>query len=571
MGSVSAGWGAQADAAGLVDALGRRRVRRRAARRRHLDRARHVRRTAARRRTAPRARRSHARARRSGHRPGSPRPRRRAPVRPRPPARSAARPAPRHRRGARPAAVGDRVGDRPPGGLPQRRRQGGRQRPRRRADRAPIADVSTGGSSRSTSSPATTSRPPVPDELVAADRHRAHRRHRRDRPGDDRAAGVDTSGHHDEPTVPLEPDMPALEGFRRVLANLLASVDANLPGTIDDIDAEFLHDLRVAVRRSRSVLRHGKRVLPADVLAWSQPDLKLLGQLTGPPRDLDVLAEEWDGYVDDARRRWRRRRPRTGARPARRRPRRRPPAARGRPRVAAGRRTARPLADVAGSAGGSTGTARRATAGRRRRPAHREGRAAPRSTTAGRSHPDTPAEHVHEVRKDAKRLRYLLECFGSLLPAGERKAFVKRLKALQDNLGEHQDAEVHADMLRTVAGELPVDDAARHARRRRPARRATRAAPRRRRARRSPTASPSTTASRPAEAMRAMLDGAGRVKILATYSIKGGVGKTTAAVNLAYEARGPVPGCCCGTSTRRARRRSSRASSRRSRVGRASW
>ena len=69
--------------------------------------------------------------------------------------------------------------------------------------------------------------------------------------------------------------------------------------------------------------------------------------------------------------------------------------------------------------------------------------------------PETPAEHVHEVRKDAKRLRYLLECFGSLLPAAERKTFVKRLKALQDNLGEHQDAEVHAGRLRTVAGELP--------------------------------------------------------------------------------------------------------------------
>ena len=112
-----------------------------------------------------------------------------------------------------------------------------------------------------------------------------------------RAAGVDLEGHHDEPTVPLEPDLPAIEGFRRVLANLMASVDANLPGTIDDIDAEFLHDLRVAVRRSRSVLRHGKRVLPADVRAWSHPDLKHLGDITSPPRDLDVLAEEWDGYV----------------------------------------------------------------------------------------------------------------------------------------------------------------------------------------------------------------------------------------------------------------------------------
>ncbi len=45
-------------------------------------------------------------------------------------------------------------------------------------------------------------------------------------------------------------------------------------------------------------------------------------------------------------------------------------------------------------------------------------------------------------------------CFGSLLPKRARKQFVKRLEALQDNLGEHQDAEVHIHMLRDVATEL---------------------------------------------------------------------------------------------------------------------
>ena len=69
--------------------------------------------------------------------------------------------------------------------------------------------------------------------------------------------------------------------------------------------------------------------------------------------------------------------------------------------------------------------------------------------------PETPAEHVHDVRKDAKKLRYLLECFADLFPAEGRKAFVKRLKRLQDLLGDHQDAEVHADELRRAAERLP--------------------------------------------------------------------------------------------------------------------
>ncbi len=64
--------------------------------------------------------------------------------------------------------------------------------------------------------------------------------------------------------------------------------------------------------------------------------------------------------------------------------------------------------------------------------------------------PETPADPVHDLRKDAKKLRYLLECFATLLPSTERKQFVRTLKVLQDNLGEHQDAAVHVEELRAV-------------------------------------------------------------------------------------------------------------------------
>jgi CHAD domain-containing protein len=64
---------------------------------------------------------------------------------------------------------------------------------------------------------------------------------------------------------------------------------------------------------------------------------------------------------------------------------------------------------------------------------------------------------LHDLRKDAKKLRYLLECFGGLFPAKPRRAFVGQLKALQDNLGEHQDAEVHLAQLRVLARELHAE------------------------------------------------------------------------------------------------------------------
>ena len=71
--------------------------------------------------------------------------------------------------------------------------------------------------------------------------------------------------------------------------------------------------------------------------------------------------------------------------------------------------------------------------------------------------PDSEPERLHDLRKDAKKLRYLIECFGSLFDTRPRKKFVRRLKDLQDNLGEHQDAEVHVQQIADLAHELHDD------------------------------------------------------------------------------------------------------------------
>ena len=46
--------------------------------------------------------------------------------------------------------------------------------------------------------------------------------------------------------------MPAAEAAATILLRLLDTVEANVPGVLRDIDTEFLHDLRVSVRGSRS-------------------------------------------------------------------------------------------------------------------------------------------------------------------------------------------------------------------------------------------------------------------------------------------------------------------------------
>jgi CHAD domain-containing protein len=268
-------------------------------------------------------------------------------------------------------------------------------------------------------------------------------------------AGIERTGTIVEPGIPLAPDLPAAEGFRLVLANLDEAIEVNLPGTVDDLDSEFLHDLRVAVRRTRSILRHGRHVIAPDVLAWAEPGFKRIGDVTSPPRDLDVQVLEWDGAVaglDDADRR--------ALEPLHRQLR--------RDRVAAhdelaGHLRAGDVAEllhrwreVVGTPAdperaGVDGAAPLADVVRRRIRSAQQ-----RLLEHGRAiTPDTPADDVHEIRKDAKKLRYLLECFADLLPGDDRKAFVKRLKKLQDLLGEHQDAEVHAVELRHAAELLP--------------------------------------------------------------------------------------------------------------------
>ena len=69
----------------------------------------------------------------------------------------------------------------------------------------------------------------------------------------------------------------------RCSTQLLATIEANLPGTLADVDTEFLHDLRVAVRRTRSVAAPARRRVPARAAGRaSAREFRWLQQVTGP-------------------------------------------------------------------------------------------------------------------------------------------------------------------------------------------------------------------------------------------------------------------------------------------------
>lgn len=211
---------------------------------------------------------------------------------------------------------------------------------------------------------------------------------------------------------------------------------AHDPGTRLGTDPEELHQMRVATRRLRAFLRAGRELLAPT---WADPvreDLRWLGGALGPVRDFDVLLEQLKAEVetlgDDA------------------------PAGRTLLRaLTRQRRTARSkllrtlnseryfgLLDSLEQAIVTVGEA--PTLEEIHAAEHRRLRKAVRALER-----ESPDEEMHAVRIKVKRARYAAELSGA-------RVYVTAAKELQDVLGEHQDAVVAQERLRTLAERLPA-------------------------------------------------------------------------------------------------------------------
>jgi len=256
--------------------------------------------------------------------------------------------------------------------------------------------------------------------------------------------------------VPLAYDQRADAGAVAVLRRLLAVIRDNVEGAIAGQDDEYLHQLRIAVRRSRTVQRQLAGVFDPVVLPGFRSEFRWLQQATGPARDLDVYIGQLDGLAELV--------------PAAQR------AALGplRPVLLHSRMTARAdmtralrsvraaelfedwdqvletLVELPLEGRPEAARPLGVVTGARIRKVYK------RIVHMGRRiEPESPAEQYHELRKKAKELRYLLELFGLKLFDEEGVApMVRTLKALQDVLGRHQDREVQMAMLRSLADEV---------------------------------------------------------------------------------------------------------------------
>ena len=120
------------------------------------------------------------------------------------------------------------------------------------------------------------------------------------------AAGGRPEGVQSKPVFELARGTRTDVAAGLVLLPLADIAEANVQGVLDDVDTEFLHDLRVSVRRARSVLRELRDVHPPVPRARLRTELKWVQTVTGPLRDLDVQLLEWDEWPASARTSWRR-------------------------------------------------------------------------------------------------------------------------------------------------------------------------------------------------------------------------------------------------------------------------
>ncbi len=254
--------------------------------------------------------------------------------------------------------------------------------------------------------------------------------------------------------IQLDPELRADKASKVIYCDLLKTIKTNEAGTIADTDTEFLHDYRVAVRRTRAGLSQIKNVFPDPIVAKHASFFAWLGQITSATRDLDVyllnykqykaslpeslqndlaplysflkqkqkqaqteLANQikspdyiknllaWEQYLKEPL-------PKKGC-------------------SSAANLTIKELADQ-----------------RIWKMYKRLMKEAEEITEY------SPAEALHDRRKTCKKLRYLMEFFQSLYPDNEIKALIKALKGFQSVLGDFQDYEVQETSLKKFSEEM---------------------------------------------------------------------------------------------------------------------
>lgn len=100
---------------------------------------------------------------------------------------------------------------------------------------------------------------------------------------------LDTRSAKQKISLQIAPQETLASSLRQQLILLLRDVERHAEGIVHDWDTEFLHQFRVGIRRSRSLLSYFGKLLPIDETMQAKAILRRWGTQTNGLRDLDVL------------------------------------------------------------------------------------------------------------------------------------------------------------------------------------------------------------------------------------------------------------------------------------------
>jgi CHAD domain-containing protein len=244
------------------------------------------------------------------------------------------------------------------------------------------------------------------------------------------------------PIAPVPSTAPPIEHIKAMLQTQVRLLLAHDPGTRLGTDPEDLHEMRVATRRLRAYLRAAQPMLVPDWVEKIRTELAWLGGTLGSVRDLDVLLGHLDKECATLRFPERRaferllqhlQRERTATRVA----------------LLQALESDRYLAFLEQLETGAQSPAvvdatvtlidiARAEFKKLRRAMQESG-------------PDASDKLLHQIRIKGKRARYAAELAQTSVGKPATR-FLRQAKALQDFLGEHQDAVVTEQRLRKLLG-----------------------------------------------------------------------------------------------------------------------
>ena len=271
------------------------------------------------------------------------------------------------------------------------------------------------------------------------------------------AAGKSPGSYSSKLKIQLDPAMRSDEATKNILRYLLQIMKINEANLEMDLDTEFLHDFRVAIRRTRSALGQIKSVFPQNATSRFKKEFAFVGKLSNQLRDLDVYLLKEDAYKailppvlrDDINPLFdylRKNRSKALQKVI---------------RGLKSRKYAQIMLDWEAfldepqqeAAAASNADQPIITLARKR--IYKQYRSIVKAGNLILK--KTEDEKLHALRIECKKLRYLMEFFSSLFPRKKNNLLIAQLKNLQDNLGDFNDLCVQQDYLMDIAGELPAN------------------------------------------------------------------------------------------------------------------